>query len=86
MHKLIPPDSAIDPLVTNVSHLVVKLHSWYKCSLVRQTPYTCSAAVDSSVLIIAVRECIVVFSSVSAPCPILGVGAPSVLCCCPGAY
>ena len=44
MHELISPDSAIDPLVTSqlgvcckrtdVSHLVVKLHSMYKCRLV----------------------------------------------------
>ena len=44
MHELIPPDSAIDPLVTSqsgvwcnrtdVSHLVVKLHSLYICRLV----------------------------------------------------
>ena len=95
MHKLISTDTAIDPLVTSqsgvsckrtsVSHLVVKLHSLYRCRLVRQTPYACSPVIDGSVLIVAVRECIVVFSSVSAPRPILGVGAPSVLCCCPGA-
>ena len=52
MHELISPDSAIDPLVTSqsgvwckrtdVSHLVVKLHSLYRCRLVRQTPYACS--------------------------------------------
>ena len=30
---------------------------------------------------VAVRECIVVLGSVSAPRPILGVDAPSVLCC-----
>ena len=43
MHELISPDSAIDLLVTSqlgvcckrtgVSHLVVKLHSMYKCRL-----------------------------------------------------
>ena len=52
MHELIPPDSAIDPLVTSrsgvcckrtsVSHLVVKLHNLYRCRLVRRTPYACS--------------------------------------------
>ena len=84
----------MDPLVTSplgvrckrtsVSRLVVKLHSLYRCRLVRRTLYACSPAVDGSVLIIAVRECIVVFGLVSAPRPILGVGAPSVLCCCIG--
>ena len=95
MHKLIPPDSAIDALVTNqlgvrckrtgVSHLVVKLHSLYRCHLVHLTPYACSPAIDGRVLTVVVRECIVVFGSVSAPRPILGVDAPSVLCCCLGA-
>ena len=33
-----------------------------------------------SVLTVAVSECIVVFGSVSAPRPILGVDAPSVFC------
>ena len=54
--KLISPDSDIDPQVTSasgvwckttdVSHLVVKLHSLYRCRLVRQTPYAvrCSVA------------------------------------------
>ena len=94
MHVLISPDSAIDPLVTSqsgvcckrtsVSHLVVKLHSLYRCRLVLRTPYACSPATDGSVLIVAGRECIVVFGSVSVPHPILGVGAPSVLCCYPG--
>ena len=60
MHELISPDSAIDPLVANqsgvwckrtdVSHLVVKLHSMYRCRLVRLTPYACSPAIDGSVL------------------------------------
>ena len=36
-------------------------------------------------VIVAVREYIVVFGSVSAPRSILRVGAPSVLCCCLGA-
>ena len=77
MHELIPPDSAIDPLVTSqsgvrykrssVSSLVVKLHSLYRCRLVRQTPYACSPAVGGSVLIVAVKECIVVYGSASAP-------------------
>ena len=45
MHELIPPDSAIDPLVTSqsgvcckrtdVSYNVVKLHSLYICRLIR---------------------------------------------------
>ena len=93
MHELIPPDSAIDPLVTSqsgvcckrtgVSHLVMKLHSLYRCRLVRLTPYACSPAIDGSVLIVAGREFIVVFGSISVPRPILGVGASSVLCCCP---
>ena len=52
MHELISPDSAIDPLVTSqsgvcckqtsASHLVVKLHSLYRCCLVLWTPYACS--------------------------------------------
>ena len=95
MHELISPDSAIDPLVTSpsgvcckrtsVSHPAVKLHSLYRCRLVLRTPYACSPAIDGSVLIVARGECIVVFGSVSVPRPILGVGAPSVLYCCPGA-
>ena len=72
MHELIPPDSAKDPLVTSqsgvwckqtyVSHLVVKLHSMYRCRLIRLTPYACSTAIDGSVLTVVVRECIIVFS------------------------
>ena len=95
MHELISPDSAIDPLVTSqsgvcckrtsVSHPAVKLHSLYRCRLVLGTPYACSPAIDDSVLIVVAREYIVVFGSVSVPHPILEVGAPSVLCCCPGA-
>ena len=97
MHELISPDSAIDPLVTSqsgvcckrtsVSHLVVKLHihSLYRGRLVLRTPYACSHAIVSSVLIVAGREGTVVFGSVSVPHPIMGVGAPSVLCCYPGA-
>ena len=96
MHELISPDSAIDLLVTSqssvcckrtsVSHLVVKLHSLYRCRLVLRTPYACSPAIDGSVLIVAGREFIVVFGSVSVPRPLLAVGAPliHVLCCCPG--
>ena len=95
MHELISPDSAIDPLVTSqsgvcckrtsVSHLVVKLHSMYRCRLVLRTPYACSPAIHGGVLIVDGRECIVVFGSISVPHPILGVGVPSVYCCCPGA-
>ena len=95
IHELISPDSAIDPLVTSqsgvcckrtsVSHLVPKPHCLYRCRMVLRTPYDCSPAIDGSVLIVAGRECIVVFGSVSVPRPLLGVGAPSVLCCCPGA-
>ena len=94
-HESIPSDSAIDPLVTSqsgvcckrtsVSHIVVKLHRLYRCRLVLRSPYACNPTVDGSVLIVGVRECIVGFGSVSAPRPILGVGAPSVLCCCLGA-
>ena len=57
----------------------------YCCHLVRRTPYACSPAVDVSVLIVAVRECIIASGSVSAPRPLLGVGDPSVLCCGIGA-
>ena len=94
MFELFPPDSAIHPLVTSpsdvrckrtsVSRLVVTLQILYRCHLVRRTPYSCSDAVDGSVLIVAVMECIVVFGSVSAPPPIFGVGALSVICCCIG--
>ena len=80
MHELISPDSAIDPLVTSqlgvcckrtgVSHLVVKLHSMYKCRLVLRTPYACNPAIDGSVLIVTGRECIVVYGPVSVPHPI----------------
>ena len=95
MHELISPDSAIDPLVisqsgvcckrTSVSHLVVKLHILYRCRLVLRTPYACSPVTDDSVLIVAGRECIVVFGSISVTRLILRVGAPSELSCCPGA-
>ena len=63
----------------------MKLHSLYIYSLVRLTPYACSPAIDGSVLTVAVRECIIVFGSVSALRPILGVDAPSLLCCFLGA-
>ena len=59
---------------------MVKLHSLDICRLVRRTPYACSPAVDGSVLIVAVRECIIASGSVSAPRPLLGVGDPSVPC------
>ena len=73
MHKLISSDSAIDPLVTSqsgvcckrtgVSHLMMKLHSLYRCCLVLQTPYAYSPAIDGSVLIIAGRvHCCLRFS------------------------
>ena len=41
---------------TDVSHLVVKLHSLYRCRLVRQTPYACSPAIDGSVLTVVHDE------------------------------
>ena len=44
---------------TGVSHLVVKLHSLYRCRLVRLTPYVCSPTIDG-VLTVVMRECIVV--------------------------
>ena len=79
-----PTGSAIDPHVTspsgvrckrtNVSRLVVKLCSLYKCHLDRRTPYACSPTLDGSVLIVAVREYIVASGSVSAPPSLLGVG------------
>ena len=87
MHELISSDSAMDPLVTSqsgicckrtsVSHLMVKLHRLYICRLVLRTPYDCSPAIDGSVLIVAGRECIFVFRSVSVPRPILGGGGGS---------
>ena len=93
MHELISPDSAIDPLVTSqlgvcckrtgVSQLVVKLHIMNKCRLVLRTPYACNPVIDGSVLIVTGRECIVVYGSISVPHLISGVGAPSVLRCCP---
>ena len=80
MHKSIPPVSAIDPRVKSVGW-ALQANRW---RLVRQTPYTCSPTEDGSVLIVAVREYIVASGLVSAPCLLLGVGAPSVLCCCLG--
>ena len=71
---------------TSISRLVVKLHSQYRYLLVRRTACAYSPAVDGSVLIVAVRKCIVVYGSISAPRPVLGVGSPSVLCCLLGAY
>ena len=56
----------------------------YRCRLVL-TSYACSPAIDGIVLTVVVRECIVDFGSVSAPRPILGLDAPSVLCCFLGA-
>ena len=56
----------------------MKLHSLYRCRLVRLTPYAIIPAIDGSVLTVAVRECIVVFGSISAR-SILGVYAPSVV-------
>ena len=50
-----------------------------------RTPYAYSPAVDGSVLIVAVRECIIASGSVSAPRPLLRVAGLSVLCCCLGA-
>ena len=84
-HKSIPLDSAIDPQLSNAlgvrcKRLVAKLHSQYGCRVFHRTPCACSPAVDGSVLIVVVRECIVVSGSVSAPHPLLGVGGLSVLC------
>ena len=62
---------------------MVKLHSQYRCRLVRQTPCACSPAVDDSVLIVVMRECIVVFGLVSAPRPLLGVDCPFSTLLCP---
>ena len=81
--RIDPTGSAINLLLrckrTSVSRLVVKLHSLYRLRLVRRTPYVCSPAVDGSLLIVAVRECIVVLGTVSASRPIWA------LCCCIGA-
>ena len=52
----------------------------YRCRTVRLTFCVCSPAIDGSVMTVAVRECIVVFGSVSAPRSILGMDDPSVLC------
>ena len=67
----VPSPSGVHCKPTNVSRLVVKLHSLYRCCLVRRTPYACSPAVYGSVLIVAVRECIVASGSVSVPRPLL---------------
>ena len=61
--------SSGDKSVVCVSRIVVKLHSQYRCRLVRRTPYASCPAIDDSVLIVAVRECIVASGSVSAPRP-----------------
>ena len=70
MRELISPDSAIDPLVTSQSgvwckrtdgsHLLVKLHSLYRCRLVRLTPYACSPAIYGNVLtvVVIVHRCL----------------------------
>ena len=57
-------------------------NSLYKCRLVRRTPYVCSHVEDGSVLIVAVKECIIVSVSVSPPRQLLGVCSHLVLCCC----
>ena len=62
-----------------VSSLAVKLHSQYRCRLVRRTPCACSPAVDGSVLIVVVGECIVLSDSFFPPRSLLGVGGISVL-------
>ena len=89
LKNFIPLDSAIDPYVsspsgvrckrTSVSHLVAKFHSQYRCCLVRRIPCACSPAVNGSVLIVVVIECIFVSGSVSAPRSLLGVVGLSVL-------
>ena len=68
---------------TSVSRLVVKLHSQYRCRLVRRTPCACSPAVYCSVLIVVVCESLSWFPAQSHP--LLGVGGLSVLCCFLGA-
>ena len=60
---------------------VAKIHCLYRFRLVRRTSCACSPAVDGSVLIVILRECIVVSSSDSGPRVLLGVGGLSVLCC-----
>ena len=64
-----------------MSHILWRSSSLYRCRLVRLLPYACSPAIEGSVLTVDVRECIVVFGSVSAPRPILRVDSPSVPCC-----
>ena len=64
---------------------MAKLHSLYRCRLVRRTPCACSHAVDGSVLIVVVRQCIVVSGLDPASRMLLGVGGLSVLCCFIGA-
>ena len=84
MYESIPPDSAIDPPVTSPPGVRCKRTSVSRL-VVRRTPYACSPAVYGSVLIVAVRDCIVAPGSVSVPRPLSGVGALSVLCCWRGA-
>ena len=67
---------------TSISRPVAKLYSQYRCRWVRRTPCVCSPAEDGSVLIVVAREYNVSYDSVSAPRPLLVVGAPTVLCCC----
>ena len=54
---------------------MVKLHSQYICRLVRRTRNACSPAIGGIVFIVAEREGIVASGSVSAPRPLLGIGA-----------
>ena len=72
MHVLISPESSGD----NSVGCLLQANKCLTC---------CGEAIDGTALIIAGRECIVVFCSVSVLRPILEVGAPSVLCCCRGA-
>ena len=77
MRYRVSPDSAIDPLVTSQSGVCCKKTSVSHLVVKLHILY--------SVLIVAGRECIVAFGSVSVPRSILGVGVPSVLGCCLGA-
>ena len=62
-----------------------KALQFVQMSLGSSNTICCNPAVDDSVMIVAVREHIAVFGSVSASRPIFVMGAPSVLCCCLGA-
>ena len=83
-HESIPLDSATNSQVsspsdgrckrTSVSCIVSKIHSLYRCRLVRRTPFAYSTAVDGCVLIVVVADCIVVSGSVSVPRPLMGGG------------